>query len=111
MHPKDEPPAVAAACYVNGKPFGIVQIPADAVPYDVPAPKATRCRSRKRFIKLLMAAGIERNQAARAADCVKQANRDRDAPRYQKAYKTTYLQAIYGMKPITIERSFTLWTF
>lgn len=111
MHPEDETPKVEANLYVNGKLVGIVKVPAYALPYDIPAPKARRCRSRKRFIKLLMAAGIERNQAAREADRVKRAHRDRDAPRYQKAYKTTYLQAIYGMKPITIERSFTLWTF
>ncbi len=51
-------------------------------------PKRMRCGTRKRFIKLLMAKGISRNKANRAARMVQEMNKDKmwNAVSYRSFY-------------------------
>lgn len=55
---------------------------------NVPFPKHARCRTRKRFIKLLMGEGIQRRQAGWEAEFTRAANRlvDDPANAYQKGW-------------------------
>lgn len=55
-------------------------------------PKAIRCRSRKRFIKLIMAMGMDRNEANTIANTVKNAYLLNLNPRYRLTYQLLYLQ-------------------
>lgn len=92
MPPKNESALMNGALYLDGEPIGIgtiEQLPKITLAADAPEPdtvlgiqlppltfyikepKHWRCRSRKRFIKLMMSEGISRNGAVWLADFVR----------------------------------------
>lgn len=110
--------------YLNGKPVADFSIDGDTLKIEeygntpgpliaaafgpvamsmrVSLPKEWRCRSRKRFVKLLMSCGHPRNQAAHLADIVARSNILSYAT--PRSYQDALFQAIY-LSPMYWEKT------
>jgi hypothetical protein len=125
MGPHDSSP-VAFAVFLNGEPVGMADghLPEITIAPDddAPAPgpsilngpdftfsmrmkpwKGQRCRTRKRFIKLLMAHGLTRNQAAEIAKIVPLYHRCGFPAGHRPTYQGLFLSiALLSIQNITI---------
>lgn len=67
-----------------------------AITMNVKYPKRLRCRSRKRFVKLLMSHGIRRNEARNTAKFVEILN-GRDVPNWMReSYQSFLMRGWFG---------------
>lgn len=58
--------------------------------------KSTRCGSRKRFVKLLMSRGIDRNMAQRIARTVKATNTWPVPEEYRESYQSYFVELFWS---------------